>query len=346
MFCRIESGTTFAQTWRMRRRTLAIVSLIASLGLIACGIESEPLPPPPQNPTSTNPTPTPTDPTPSDTVDPPVLDGTLQTTTCSEVFALTGTAKAGTTVFVTGGASSSGISTDVHPTTGVFCLPIALKLGANALEVRVQDLTIGLSEPVTFTVTRQDCQGGGDDTGSPPPQQPDPRNVALGLQATAMATPNKGNVGFLTDGKTNTTASFSGGDWYCPWCDYAGWVALKLDKLYKLSTITIRWRDSKTSAKLFYGAQYTVLVSSMSDPGDPSVDNGLWTEVGTVTDGDGGLDSFNLTSTQPLAQHVALWLKKDGSWNWNETFVLAEIEVWDAPDKVTTAPPATTNVCQ
>jgi hypothetical protein len=331
----------------MTRSTLIVVSLIASFGLFACGIESEPLPTPspyPQDPTPQDPTPQ--DPTPQDPkVDPPVLDVGLQSTTCSETFALTGTATAGGTVFATGGASSSGISTDVHPQTGAFCLPVTLKLGTNALEVRVQDPVNGLSEAVMFTVTRQDCQGGGDDTQPTDPEQPDPRNIALGLQATAMATPNKGNFGFLTDGKSSTSASFSGGDWYCPWCDYAGWVSLKLDKIYKLSEIKVRWRDSKTSAEKFYGQQYKVLVSSMTDPGDPNIDNGLWTEVGTVTDGDGNLDTFNLKSTQPLVQHVALWLKKDGSWNWNETFAVAEIEVWDAPDKVT-APPVTTEACQ
>lgn len=326
----------------MSQSKLVAISLVA-LFAAACGMDSALPPPPPTNPTNpTNPNNPVTPPTP-EKVDPPIIDAGLASTTCAATIGVSGQAGPGLTVFATGGAAASGISTDVHPVTGRFCLPVTLKPGFNTLDLRVQDPVLGLSDAVTVNVQLDDCNGK-DDTTPDAPAQPDPRNIALGAPARAMEAPSKGNFGFLTDDKASTSATFGGGAWYCPWCDYSGWVAVKLDKVYKLSEIKITWRDTKYTSDKYFGKAYKVLVTSVGEPTDPNLDDGIWVEVGTVTDGDGGLDTFDLKNTQPLAQHVALWLQQDGGTSWNETFAVAEIEVWDAPDKV--APPQTnTEVC-
>ena len=271
----------------------------------------------------------------------------LPNTVCSDTVPLQGAAVPGSSVFVMGGLSTSGIATDAHPTTGRFCLDVPLKKGAvNTLEVRAQDPTLGLSEAVTIVVTQSACK---DDAPTVPPEEPKSQNVALGIKGKSSQTPNMGNEGFLTDGKTSTVMELHvASSWYCPWCDVDGWTSIKLDKLTEVEKIVVKWRDSSGNGTA-YGKKYKVLVSSMSDPGDPSITNGYWTAVGEVTEGDGGIDTYDLKSQKPLAQHVAIYLQADASGSvtngWYEYFAIAELEVWDAPKKTTPTPSTQTNTC-
>ncbi len=254
-------------------------------------------------------------------------------------------------VFAFGGAATSGVATDAHPTTGAFCLPLTLVPGkANAIEVRVQDPVLGTSEAATLTVVQKSCTPEESlGTGGVVEEPAKSKNVAIGATGKSKDSPETGNLGFLTDGKSSTVAAWKGGSVWCNWCDYDGWVTIKLDRLYEVEKIVVRWRDSKGNGTSF-GKEYKVLVSPMSDPGDPNLKNGYWEEVGSTSSGDGGVDTYNLASKKPVVQHVALWLQQD-DYPWTKEFVgkeefaIAELEVWDAPKK-SGPPPAPASVCQ
>jgi len=274
------------------------------------------------------------------TLQKPMVDP-LPNTACGDSVPIQGTAPAGASVFIVGGGTS-GLATDANPTTGRFCLDAPLKKGAiNNFEIRAQDPDKGMSEPVKVTVTQSACK---DDAPKTTPEQPKSKNVALGVTGTSSKTASEGNEGFLTDGKTSTYAKYSGG-WGTG--DFGGWVSIKLDKLYMLEKILVTWKDSAGSGG-DYGSDFSVLYSSMSDPGDPDLKNGYWTVV-DKKNGQGGTDTIDLKSSKPLVRHVAVWMKQDGnSWTWSETFSIAEIEVWDAPassSPIPTGNGSTTNTC-
>jgi len=263
-------------------------------------------------------------------------------TVCGESIPIQGTAVPGASVFAQGGLETAGIATDAHPVTGRFCLDIRLKPGvSNLIEVRTQDPVLGISEPASVTVK----QSSSCTVDTPPPDQPEPQNVAIGLKARASVAPGQGNEGFLTDGNPATVVEYSGKSL----TDAGIWVAVKLPKLTELSKIVVKWRDSQGNGDS-YGEKYQVLVSAVGDPGDPSLTNGFWTVAKIYDAGIGGIDTVDLKDTKPQASHVALWLSADGD-NWGGTtgiweyFALAELEIWDNPKKVT-QPTTQTSTCQ
>lgn len=272
----------------------------------------------------------------------PVLDrSNIPTTTCKDHIAISGTAKPSVTVFALGGAATAGISSDAHPQTGSFCLPVALKKGQlNKFEIRAQDPKLGVSTSVTVRITRKICDEKKDDTTSSAPAKAKPKNVALGAKVRSKDSPKSGSGNNAVDGSTSTVVTYSGG-----WFDHAynGWVALDLDKLYRISKIVVRWRDASGSGK-HYGKDYMVLASHASSASEPYFNNG-WTEVKRISSGDGGTDTIDLKSKMPFVQHVALFLYGDAAFNWSETFAIAEIEVWSAPDDSPSTPPIKSNVC-
>ncbi len=315
-----------------RRTRFSLVAVSFCWMLVGCGVGGNTPPVAPQTDSGVPKT----DGQITQKLQPPTVDP-VSNTVCGDSVPLQGTAAAGSSVFVVGGGATSGIATDAHPTTGRFCLDIPLKKGmANDLEVRAQDPVLGLSEAVKITVTQGSCQ---DDITPPPTEEVKPKNVALGVKARASKAADKGNEGFLTDGNSSTVTEYSGGDWYNPFADANVWITFKLEKLTELSRIVVRWDGSAGTS---FGGQYKVLVSSMSDPGDPNLNNGYWTEIANITAGDGGSDDFDLKSSKPVAQHVAVWMLKDGNngmTGYYEYFRVAEIEAYDAPKKQTPTTP-------
>jgi len=317
-------------------RLLASTTLIGLLGL-GCGFDDASGP-------GTNPIPADAGLPGSDTLTPqkmqPPVPDPLPPSVCTDTVPVQGTAAPGSSVIVFGGSSS--VSTDANPSTGRFCLDVPLvKNSANTLQIRAQDPILGMSDPVTRSVTHSgNCN---DDVPNPTPDPVKSKNVALGSTGKSSQTPDEGNEGFLTDGDTAKPVVYSGG-WTLSDPDI--WTYIKLDKVYMLEKIVVKWRDGVQAGGSSYGKIYHVLVSSMSDPGDPDLKNGYWTEVAKIDNGDGDTDTFDLKSTKPLAQYVAVWMKGDGqtSW-WSETFALTEIEVWDSPQQTSTPTPTTTNTC-
>lgn len=284
----------------------------------------------------------------------PVLDS-VPAQTCAKEIGIRGRAAPGVSVFAFGGAAVSGVSTDTDPGTGNFCLPVPLLAGkTNIIEVSAQDPELGVSEAATVTVVQKACSDGENEfpAGSTDTTKPVSKNVAFGAPAASKDKPKEGNGGFLTDEKASTWALYKQNlAWYNPinWTDYNGWVTIKLDKVYEIQKIVVRWRDKSGSGDS-YGKKYKVLVSAMSDPGDPNLDNGYWEKVADVSNGDGGVDTYDLAAKKPLTRHVALWLQQDGQdwtseWRGEEEFAIAEIEAWDAP-KSSGPPPVAPGVCQ
>ena len=315
---------------------ILLIGFAVALVTIGCGMGSEdpPIPKTDIGPSTTDNGTTPTK------MQAPSVDP-IPNTICSDSVPLQGAAVPGASVFVMGGLATSGIATDAHPTTGRFCIDVPLKKGSvNTIEVRAQDPVLGVSEPTTVSVTHGGtCQ----DDVTPPPDPPKSKNIALNLPVRTSKSEDKGNPGFLTDGNSSTVAVYSGGSWTS---DANIWLTMKLEKLMAVEKIVVRWRDNSSSSEHQYAVKYKVLISTKSDPGDPNLDNGYWTPVAEVTSGDGGVDTFDLKTTKPQAQHVAVWLQQDGaSYTWSETFAVAEIEVWDVPKTVTPIPTTQTNTC-
>lgn len=323
-----------------------------AVGLLACGSDgSDGRLPPIQQPPSQQPPPT--QPPPQEQAPPMIDRSMIPASTCEMEVGITGTAKPGATVIASGGASTSGVSTDAHPATGAFCLPVRLSPGqANLLEVRMLHPDGGLSEAVSVTVTQQQCGGGPDDVTPPGPQE-EPRNVALGAPAKSKDKPEKGSLAALTDGDVGTVTEFESNDFsmnascWATGNPYNGWVIISLDRLVEVDRIVVHWRDMAGGSSAFYGKRYSVLTSSMSDPGDPSLEqDGRWITTRAYDDGDGGIDPIDLSQSKPLVQHVALYLQLDGDcWALDETFAIAEIEVWEAP-KASAPPVSPTSVCR
>lgn len=283
----------------------------------------------------------------------PILDrGRIPGQTCELEVGISGRATPGVSLIITGGAAASGVIGSANVVDGRFCVPIKLQAKrANQIQVVAQDEVLGLSDAATITVIQEDCSGGGgefkdggvtDGGGTPS------HNVALGALGKARDVPDKGNLGFLTDGKISSWVSWSGAGLPCNWCDYKGWVMITLDELVEIQRIVIKWRDSEGNGT-DYGKEYKILYTAVTEPPDPNLDDGYWVVAKDITEGLGGVDLHDLKSIKPIAKHVALWLLQD-AYPWSkeftgeEVFAIAEIEVWDAP-KGTGPPPPPPSPC-
>lgn len=262
---------------------------------------------------------------------PPIVDP-VAAGTCGSSAPISGTAVPGVAIIIRGGSATGGTSTDPHPQTGRYCADVPLNKGQNnSLQLQALGADGQLSAVVSITVMQKDCSASGNgDTGSGSEPVDDSRNVALGAEVKALENPTLNNGTFITDGSETTFALYEGQKSWYGW-DEPTWVTLKVDAVHIINKIVVRWRDSKGVGKGYYGRDYRVLVSSESNPGDASISNGRWVEVGTKSGGVGGTDIFYLQTTQPLAQHVALWLEADGATTNVEQFALAEVEVWNKP---------------
>ncbi|MCK5796478.1 MAG: hypothetical protein KAI47_04815 [Deltaproteobacteria bacterium] len=288
----------------------------------------------------------------------PILElGNIPSITCGDEVGVVGRATPGVTIIVQGGAAASGVVGSASPTDGRFCVPVTLRPGqVNNLQVLAQDPTRGLSKPAMVAVRQDDCTGNGEfkDAGVNDAGEPS-RNVALGVVGKSKEPPVKGNLGFLTDGKTTDWIMWKGSkNWYCGWCDYGGWVMLTLEQLYEVEKIVVMWRDHKGTGN-DYGKEYQVLYTAISEPPDPNLDDGYWSVAKAFTEGEGGIDTIDLKSIgNPLIRHVALWFQQDarsyitesGTFGTiDESFAITEIEIYNRPKK-SGPPPTPPGVCQ
>lgn len=160
-------------------------------------------------------------------------------------------------------------------------------------------------------------------------------NVAKGATVVSESEPSKGQETYLTDGNASTVAEYSGG-W--GWTDANIWIGVALGQPVEVEKIVVSWDEDKSGCH--YGRSYKIAVSAYSNPGQMDLNSGAWTQIEDITAGDGAEDAFSYSHPLPLAQHVALLLKKDGCNNWSEAFALREIEVWAKDPKTIPQPPA------
>ena len=262
----------------------------------------------------------------------PVLETWIKEV-CGKSVPIQGTVQPGCEPVVQGGLSSKPAS--VNPTTGKFCVDVNLMLNqVNTLQVFSFNQG-ALSDPVSIQVTQKKCK---DDINPKDPPKKTPKNVALGATVTASKTPKSGNVTMITDGKTTTPVVVE----FYDWGSTTAWVMIKLDKLYEVDKVVVHWRDSTGSGK-DYGKQYKILIGQ-KPTSDPNITDGMWVEKSTVTDGDGGKDTFDYSNSKSLTQTVALWLEENAGTGLWETFAITEVEVWMTPPGTTT-PPITDKTC-
>lgn len=277
----------------------------------------------------------------------PQLDPGLPRTSCAKTVAIRGHAQPGATVFAVGGEATAGSTDEANRTTGKFCIPVALQKGVtNKIEVRAQHPALGVSPPAIIHIThRTNCDTTKDDVSGTKKtaSATSSHNVAQGQGVKSKDTPESGTNSSVTDGDKSSYVTFKGGGGWKFWQSYDGWVSIRLDKVYGLKKVIVRWKDSSGSGSA-YGKEYRVLVSGVSKPGDPSLDGGDWQEIKHVSDGDGGKDVLEFGGKTPVAQHVAIWLQYDGANSISETFRLSEVEVYNTVDK-TTSFPQQTSVC-
>lgn len=257
---------------------------------------------------------------------------------CGDTVPVHGFAAPKTTVLVTGGATD--VSAEPNATTNQYCVDVPLRQNqVNTLKIFSHDAVCGLSPAVQIKVSHTKCKDDGKD---PPKDPPKSKNVALGMKPLASKTAEAGNETFLTDGDATTVAVYKGGG---PWISADIWVQIKLEKITEVSKIVVKWRDKKGDSTAHYAKEYKVLVATGSSITDPNLKDGYWTQLRTITAGDGGIDTHDVSGQKPLAQYVALWLEFDDGGSWSETFAISEIEVWDVPKQQTTNPGDTKLTC-
>jgi hypothetical protein len=252
---------------------------------------------------------------------------TVPSPTCYTVQPLRGTAKGAATITAQGGVGAAAPRT-VNQSDGKFCIEVMLNSDSlNVITLQPIDANgcPGLEEKVN--VSHQTCL------------QPDAgvavTNLAVGAAVNANKKPSQGDSSYLTDGKTSTVVEYAGG-WGVANAGIKLSVALK--QAVQVETIVIRWRDAKGSG-CDYGADYKLAYSSLSSPGEVDL-SGPWSELKSVNDGAGGVETYTYSSNKPLARHVGLIMDQNGCSGWTETFALAELEIWAKDPSSVPLPPA------
>ena len=253
----------------------------------------------------------------------------VENSTCHSTVALHGTATPDYTVLVTGGAKDQSVVAD--RVLGTFCMDVKLKPGQpNHLEVFLFHPDKGLSGGHQVTVEQRHCK----------PPAPVSTNVALGAKVVVNASAVKGKPGHLNDGKIGTVLVLEHSSvvyWIKP-----VWAKIQLPKVAEVYMVKVRWRDKKGDPSLDFATKYRLLVALGSDPTDPNLASGYWTEIGSITAGQGGVDTFDLNKNMPLAQHVVLWMDDSASLNTiNPAYALAEVEIWTVPKQAKPQKPKT-----
>lgn len=155
-------------------------------------------------------------------------------------------------------------------------------------------------------------------------------NAALGATISSPD-PDQGDRTDLVDGKSATVVKYVGG-----WGIAAAGIRIDiaLAKAMAVERIIVRWDDANGDG-CDYGKEYKLYASDAVGPGQ--VGDGDWTLVQEIKDGDGGEDSFELSTSG--TRHVGLRLDQNGCSGWSEGFALREIEVWATDPATPVAPP-------
>ncbi|MCB9556825.1 MAG: discoidin domain-containing protein [Deltaproteobacteria bacterium] len=251
------------------------------------------------------------------------------TATCEEEIAVRGSVslKAGMAVdiIVRGGASTSGATAAVDPTTGSFCVPVRLVKGQlNQLQVYAKTPgALSTATEISVEQTGVDCETGNRPT-EPTPTKP--KNVLAGMlgEASLLGSGGTANAASFTDGDATTWASLKG-----PASGYSNdpaWVKYKLPKASILSSVRIVWGTDD-----YYGVEYKILVNNSENAGDPNPGQDGWQEIKDVTDGKGGVDEWSFANKTIQARQIAFYMIDDSAKYWvpqGDWYRIAELEVY------------------
>jgi hypothetical protein len=227
---------------------------------------------------------------------------------------LRGKAEKETNVIVDGGAAPTAIDVSA---LGTFCVDVALAEGSNTLRIYAQREDGSRSDTVKYSVKYDPNDPAGQEETPPPPQTGSVRNIAL--HRTAEASISTTAAASMTDDDDGTYSTFT--DWYA--------VAIDLGQAYDVQKIEVVWAASGATDG-YYGNYYDVLGSLQASPSRP-MDNTTtgWSALGSVSDGDGGSDSFEF-GTPISARWIGLNVTYNatGWYNPDRTTELAEIRVF------------------
>jgi len=235
-------------------------------------------------------------------------------TTCQTRQPFRGKALGANRLVVQGGTGAS--QPVLVGTDGSFCIEVQLAPDTqNSVTFHPVDASGCPGQSVVQAIQHASC--------SPTDATTAADNTALGATVLGSGT-HKGQPTDLVDGKLDTVVQYQGGGWGF---DDAGIrVQIALGRPVLVEKIIVRWRDAKGQG-CDYGKEYRLATSDLANSGELSSSGGSWTEVASVSDGDGGEDSYAMTQGTTV-QHVGLELKNNGCQGWHETFALREVEVW------------------
>lgn len=244
----------------------------------------------------------------------PVLDQHPQET-CYTFQAFRGAAAGAETLIARG---ELGTAKPAHvDTKGRFCVEVNLKQGqANTITFIPYDATSCPGPQAKAAITHKPCIK--PDAGAPS------LNVAPDATVSASKKPSKGANTEINDKDIFTVVEYSDG-W--GWGEVNIWIKLALKTPVVLDRIVVKWRDAKGNG-CDYASKYRLLASPNSNPGEPDLKQGVWTEIVHETKGDGGTDTVYPKSSGTLAAHVALYLHSNGCNGWTETFAISDLEIW------------------
>lgn len=326
------------------------VLISGSLALAACGLGADG---PPDRARIDNQGTSPTDGTStvSQAAVTPMLDPTSSgNPACGTHVAVTGQAQPGVTVIADAPAGQATAQASTQ--SGRFCLAVPVQPGQpNRIAVSSIHPETGASNPAYVTVTpATSCAQAGrpvttsavsssatSGTGSSGGADTPVRIVQV---RTSEENPKEGTEAALTDGDRATHVHYA--PFGLPWEARSDemWIWLSFDRPRLLSKLIIHWREGAGSG-YNYAEKYLVAVSSdTNNPGSPppppsgtgsplgATAGQHWTYIRREADEKGGEDLVDLTGSQPVAQHVALWLESDASISAAEHFDIAEIEAY------------------
>lgn len=164
-----------------------------------------------------------------------------------------------------------------------------------------------------------------------------PANVALQQPITSDNAIDQSDLQTINDGDDSSWTEISFWDFdITSTCDKFSWVRIDLGKIYTVSAAKIRWDSSATGQ---YATCYTVLLSASASPSAPDPTSTDWTvafQTQSATNGE-----QNIAITPKSARFAALLLYENAQTDLDlqESFYLAEFEVWGQDPDITPPPP-------
>jgi hypothetical protein len=262
---------------------------------------------------------------------------TYSNPTSNELQPFRGTASGASKILCRGGAGdySSNVGTD-----GKFCIECRLyKDSTNKITFVPVDSNGCWGKETTISIAHKTSTTS--DAGVTSVS-----NIALGQTVTNDNTLSAGDLSYVVDDDTSTSASLSFWDLELG-STLNAYTYLKVDlgKTYTVSKLKIRYPSNVGSD---YATGYSILLSSSTSPVDPdptkTSDWTIPTTSSSLPEEAGTSATQEIDIAPQNARWAALLLYENGAWGWTESFQIAEFEVWGVDPNAT--PPTPTDRCK